>query len=84
MTLTFSLDNDTPLMDAGVRTPFVERPALPVVDTVAKAKRKEMTELSELARVRRNQAFVTRLAVRAIDRLFEISGWHVLFDSSPI
>ena len=38
----------------------------------------------ELARVRRNQAYVTKLAVPAVDRLFEISGGHVLFDSSPM
>ena len=53
-------------------------------EVVAKAKREEMPALIELARVRRNQAYVTKLAVRAVDRLFEISGGHVLFESSPM
>ena len=53
-------------------------------EAVAKAKRMEIPKLRELARVRRNQAYVTKLAVRAVDRLFEISGGHVLFDSSPM
>ena len=51
---------------------------------VARAKRGEMPELRERARVRRNQAYVAKLSVRAVDRLFEASGGHALFDASPI
>ena len=52
--------------------------------TVSRAKREEMPEIRERARVRRNQAYVAKLSVRAVDRLFEASGGHALFDASPI
>ncbi len=51
---------------------------------VDRAERGEMPELRERARVRRNQAYVAKLCVRAVDRLFEASGGHALFDASPI
>jgi 3-hydroxy-9,10-secoandrosta-1,3,5(10)-triene-9,17-dione monooxygenase len=51
---------------------------------VDRAERGEMPELRERARVRRNQAYVAKLSVRAVDRLFEASGGHALFDVSPI
>ncbi len=41
-------------------------------------------ELKERARIRRDQGYVARLSVRAVDRLFEASGGHALFDSSPM
>lgn len=53
-------------------------------EVVAKAKIKETLSLMERARVRRNQAYVAKLSVRAVDRLFEASGGHALFDSSPM
>ena len=51
---------------------------------VAKAKKKETTTLRERARVRRNQAYVPKLSVRAVDRLFEEAGGHALFDDNPM
>jgi 3-hydroxy-9,10-secoandrosta-1,3,5(10)-triene-9,17-dione monooxygenase len=41
------------------------------------------TELDRL-RYRRDKAFVTRLCVRAVDRLFEGSGARAILDSEPI
>lgn len=38
----------------------------------------------ELARIRRDQCFVAKLAVQAVNRLFEASGGHALFDGDPI
>ncbi len=53
-------------------------------EAVARAERGEMPELRERARIRRNQAYVAKLSVRAVDRLFEASGGHALFDASPM
>ncbi len=53
-------------------------------EAVAKAERGEMPELRGRARVRRNQAYIAKLSVRAVDRLFEASGGHALFDASPM
>ena len=51
---------------------------------VAKAKKGETTTLIERARVRRNQAYVAKVSVRAVDRLFEESGGKALFDDNPM
>ena len=51
---------------------------------VAKAKNGETTTLIERARVRRNQAYVAKVSVRAVDRLFEESGGKALFDDNPM
>ena len=51
---------------------------------VARAKKGESPELKERARIRRNQAYVAKLSVRAVDRLFEASGGHALFDDNPM
>ena len=40
--------------------------------------------MGQRAAYRRNQAYVARLAVRSVDRIFEASGGHGLYDSSPI
>ena len=53
-------------------------------EVVARAEREETPALRERARVRRNQAYVAKLSVRAVDRLFEASGGHALFDTSPM
>ena len=50
----------------------------------ATARRDEMPTLLERARYRRNQAYVAKLSIRAVDRLFEVSGGHAVFDSSPM
>ena len=47
-------------------------------------RRGEMPSINQRARCRRNQAYVAKLAVRAVDRLFEASGGHVLFNSNPM
>ena len=49
-----------------------------------RARRDEDHTLPERARIRRNQTYVARLSVAAVDRLFEASGGHAIFDSSPL
>lgn len=51
---------------------------------VAMAKKEETTTLEERARVHRNQAYVAKLSVRTVDRLFEEAGGHTLFDDNPM
>ena len=38
----------------------------------------------ERARFRRDKAFVTQLCLQAVNRLFDLSGGHALFDSVPL
>ena len=47
-------------------------------------RRGEMPSIAQRARFRRNQAYVARLSTRAVDRLFEGSGGHVLSSSNPM
>ena len=49
-----------------------------------RARRDKDLSLPERARIRRNQAYVARLSVAAVDRLFEASGGHAIFDGSPL
>ncbi len=49
-----------------------------------KAENGETFSPLERARFRRDKAFVTQLCLRAINRLFDISGGHALFDSAPL
>jgi 3-hydroxy-9,10-secoandrosta-1,3,5(10)-triene-9,17-dione monooxygenase len=53
-------------------------------EILARARRDEMPALEERLRARRNQAYVAMLCVRAVNRLFEASGGHALFDASPL
>jgi alkylation response protein AidB-like acyl-CoA dehydrogenase len=53
-------------------------------EILARARRNEMPTLEERLRARRNQAYVATLCVRAVNRLFEGSGGHALFDTSPL
>jgi len=53
-------------------------------EVLARARRDELPTLNERVHCRRNQAYVAKLAVRAVDRLFEASGGHALYDSSPM
>ncbi len=53
-------------------------------EVLERAKRDEDTMLPERARIRRNQTYVARLSVEAVDRLFEASGGHAIFDTSPL
>ena len=47
-------------------------------------RRGEMPSIAQRTRFRRNEAYVARLSTRAVDRLFEGSGGHVLFSSNPM
>jgi len=47
-------------------------------------RRGEMPSTTQRARYRRNQAYVAKLSTRAVDRLFEGSGGHVLFNDNPM
>ena len=38
----------------------------------------------ERARYRRDKAFVTQLCLQSVNRLFDLSGGHALFDSAPL
>jgi 3-hydroxy-9,10-secoandrosta-1,3,5(10)-triene-9,17-dione monooxygenase len=49
-----------------------------------RAARGEMPTLLDRARYRRDHAFMVKLGVRAINRLFEESGGHALLDSNPL
>ena len=49
-----------------------------------RAERGEMPTVDDRVRYRRDQAYEARLAVRAVDRLFEASGGHSLFDTEPL
>jgi alkylation response protein AidB-like acyl-CoA dehydrogenase len=54
---------------------------LQVLDQAARV---EPITLLDRARYRRDQAYMTRLSVQAVDRLFEAGGGHALFDSNPL
>jgi alkylation response protein AidB-like acyl-CoA dehydrogenase len=53
-------------------------------EILARARRNETPTLEERLRARRNQAYVATLCGRAVNRLFEASGGHALFDASPL
>ncbi len=53
-------------------------------EVFALARKNELPTLEQRAGYRRNQAYVAKLSVQAVDRLFEASGGHTLFDSSPM
>lgn len=53
-------------------------------EVVARGRSREELSGGDVARIRRDQCFVARLAVRAVNRLFEGSGGHALFDADPI
>lgn len=46
--------------------------------------RGETLALEARLRYRRDHAYIAKLSVQAVDRLFEVSGGHALYDSSPI
>ena len=50
----------------------------------AKAEREEMPTTYDRVRYRRDQVYVSRLAVRAVDRLFEASGGHSIFATEEL
>jgi 3-hydroxy-9,10-secoandrosta-1,3,5(10)-triene-9,17-dione monooxygenase len=55
-----------------------------VREMLDKAKQGESFTMMERARYRRDKAFVVDLCLRAVNRLFDLSGGHSLFDSAPL
>ena len=48
-----------------------------------RARRSEMPSLDDHARYRRDQCYMTRLSVQALNRIFEAAGGYALYSSSP-
>jgi alkylation response protein AidB-like acyl-CoA dehydrogenase len=55
-----------------------------IAGILAKATRGEPFSDLERARNQRDRAFVVRLCLQAVDRLFQVSGGHALFLSQPL
>jgi 3-hydroxy-9,10-secoandrosta-1,3,5(10)-triene-9,17-dione monooxygenase len=55
-----------------------------IADILGRARRDEEATVMQRLHVRRNQAYVAKLCVRAVNRIFEGSGEHDLYDSSPL
>ena len=53
-------------------------------DTLRKGAEGESFSTLERARFRRDKAFCTQLGLQAVNRLFDLSGGHALFDSEPM
>jgi alkylation response protein AidB-like acyl-CoA dehydrogenase len=53
-------------------------------ELLAKGAEGHVFTLLERARASRNVGYMTKLSVQAVNRLFEASGGHALFDSQPI
>jgi 3-hydroxy-9,10-secoandrosta-1,3,5(10)-triene-9,17-dione monooxygenase len=69
---TAEVDAARALMDQDIRLIF------------SKAKVGEDLTPLERARFRRDKAFITQLCLQAVNRLFDLSGGHALFDSVPL
>jgi 3-hydroxy-9,10-secoandrosta-1,3,5(10)-triene-9,17-dione monooxygenase len=69
---TAEVDAARALMDQDIRLIF------------SKAKVGEDFTPLERARFRRDKAFITQLCLQAVNRLFDLSGGHALFDSVPL
>jgi 3-hydroxy-9,10-secoandrosta-1,3,5(10)-triene-9,17-dione monooxygenase len=55
-----------------------------LAEILERGRRQEPLSQLVLARTRSNQAYVARLALRATNRLFEVSGAHNLFETSAM
>ncbi len=55
-----------------------------VAETLRKGREGERFSTLERARFRRDKAFCTQLGLQAVNRLFDLSGGHALFDSEPM
>ena len=55
-----------------------------VREILRKGKEGEPFSTLERARVRRDKAFTTQLCLQAVNRIFDLSGGHALFDSVPL
>ena len=49
-----------------------------------RARRFELPTMAERAAYRMKETYVARLSVRSVDRIFEASGGHGLYNDSPI
>ena len=49
-----------------------------------RARRNELPTIEDRASYRRNHAYVARLSIRAVDRLFEASGGHGLYEGNAM
>ena len=55
-----------------------------VAETLRKGQEGEHFTTLDRARFRRDKAFCTQLGLQAVNRLFDLSGGHALFDSEPM
>jgi 3-hydroxy-9,10-secoandrosta-1,3,5(10)-triene-9,17-dione monooxygenase len=55
-----------------------------IQEILERARGNEVPTLEERLRARRNQAYVATLCIRVVNRLFEGSGGHALFEASPL
>jgi 3-hydroxy-9,10-secoandrosta-1,3,5(10)-triene-9,17-dione monooxygenase len=55
-----------------------------VADTLRRGAQHQALNQLELARSRASQAYVARLALRATNRLFDVSGGHSLFETAAL
>ncbi len=55
-----------------------------VAETLRKGRDGEPFNTIERAKFRRDKAFCTQLGLQAVNRLFDLSGGHALFDSEPL
>ena len=55
-----------------------------VSETLRKGREGEPFSTLERAKFRRDKAFCTQLGLQAVNRLFDLSGGHALFDSEPM
>lgn len=53
-------------------------------EILRKGEEGEAFTVLERARFRRDKAFITQLCLQAVNRLFDLSGGHALFDSVPL
>ena len=55
-----------------------------IAEIIRKGRAGEPFTPLERARFRRDKAFITQLCLQAVNRLFDLSGGHALFDSVPL
>ena len=55
-----------------------------ISEILRKGEEGEPFTLLERARVRRDKAYTTQLCLQAVNRIFDVSGGHALFDSVPL
>ena len=53
-------------------------------ESLRKGAEGEPFTMLERARIRRDKAFTTQLCLQAVNRIFDVSGGHALFDSVPL